>query len=98
MSKYIKIAEEVLVQINSNEGFSDDPINNINLLIKTLRKNLKNTSLKSRCNYIDLNEYFHSSEKNLEFDLDFTMMPKNIRSVEFLIWVANFIEKITYEK
>lgn len=36
--------------------------------------------------------------KKLEFDLDFTMMPKNIRSVEFLIWIANFIEKITYEK
>lgn len=98
MPKYLEIAEEIIFEINSKEGFSNDPLTNINLIIIELRRNLKKTKLILKCNYVDLNEYYQSNEQNLKITLDFTMMPKDIKGVDFLLWVANFIEKITYDK
>ena len=34
MPQYLKIADEIILKIKSSKGFSDDPICNINLIIK----------------------------------------------------------------
>ncbi|WP_327858661.1 hypothetical protein [Acinetobacter guillouiae] len=97
MPQYLKIADEIILKINSSTGFSEDPIFNVNLIIKELRGKVKGTNLSLLCNFIDLNEFYRSNETVLKFSLDFSMIPKDIESTEFLLWVSAFIEKITHD-
>lgn len=98
MPQYLILAEDIIAKINSTQEFTEDPLTNVNLIIRKLRKDIKKTKLILKCNYIDLNDYYQSNEQNLQISLDFTMMPKDYTSIDFLLWVANFIEKITYDK
>lgn len=98
MPQYLKIADEIILKIKSSKGFSEDPICNINLIIKELRGKIKGTNLSLLCNYIDLNEFYMSNETVIKFSLDFSLIPKDIESTEFLLWVSAFIEKITHDK
>ncbi|MFK8986884.1 hypothetical protein [Acinetobacter seifertii] len=95
MIKFIAIAEKVYEELEKKDLFSDNIIEQLNNLVSVIRKELKGTPCKLKNNYIDFEECLTKPPDECLVKLDVSLMPKYKNKLEYIMWLASFIEKIT---
>lgn len=95
MTKFIAIAEKVYEELEKKNLFSENIIEQLNNLVSAIRKALKGSSCKLKNNYIDFEECLNKPPDKCVVQLDISLMPKYKNKLEYIMWLASFIEKIT---
>ncbi|EHU1441327.1 hypothetical protein A1Z85_RS11015 [Acinetobacter baumannii] len=95
MTKFLDIAEEVYAEFEEKNLFSENPIEQLNNLVSVIRTHLKGTSCKLKNNYIDFEECLSKAPDQCLIKLDISLMPKYKNKLEYIMWLASFIERIT---
>lgn len=95
MTKFIAIAEKVYEECEKKNLFSESTIEQLNNLVSAIRKELKGSSCKLKNNYIDFEECLNKPPDKCVVKLDISLMPKYKNKLEYIMWLASFIEKIT---
>lgn len=95
MPKYLALAEKVYKNIKKDNLFGYDLSENLNCLISQIRKAIKGTDFKLKYNYIDFDELLMKPLSECKVRIDLSVMPRFENEGEYLLWMANLIEKIT---
>lgn len=95
MTKFIAIAEKVYEECEKKNLFSESTIEQLNNLVSAIRKELKGSSCKLKNNYIDFEECLNKPPDKCVVKLDISLMPKYKNKLEYIMWLAGFIERIT---
>lgn len=95
MSQYLVIAESVYRKVKENELFSDNSIENLNNLMTFIRKEIADSVLKLKYNFIDFEEAFTKPLSECKVKIDVSLIPHFLQEDEYVLWLAGFIEKIT---
>lgn len=95
MPEFLKLAEKIFNKLKETKGFTNDPIDDLNSLMLVLRSEIKNSNCKLLYNYLDFEALVMCSEESL-IKLDISIIPKSKNKDEYILWLAGFIEKITY--
>ncbi|WP_038344296.1 hypothetical protein [Acinetobacter sp. A47] len=93
MHQYLKIAEKIYDQVQSKNGFSDDPVEDLNNLMIELRGVIKASGFKLLYNYINFEDLLMNS-KDLSINLDVSILPKSKNKGEYILWLSGFVEKL----
>ena len=96
MPDFLKLAEKIFNEVKRNTGFTNDPVEDLNNLMLVLRVEIKKTNRKLLYNYFDFEAMMMCSEESL-IKLDISIIPKSKNEDEYILWLASFIEKITYK-
>ncbi|EEH69609.1 hypothetical protein HMPREF0023_0850 [Acinetobacter sp. ATCC 27244] len=95
MPQYLRIADNIYKRFEEENKF-DTPLQDcLNLIVKQLREDLKDTNLKLIHNYIDFVEGFQDKPVKGQINVDVSLIPNHKNRDEFVLWLASFIEKIT---
>lgn len=95
MTKFIAIAEKIYEEFEKKNLFSESTIEQLNNLVSAIRKELKGSSCKLKNNYIDFEECLNKPPDKCLVKLDISLMPKYKNKLEYIMWLASFIERIT---
>ncbi|WHP06017.1 hypothetical protein QLH32_00610 [Acinetobacter corruptisaponis] len=95
MPQFLKLAEKIYFKVKTSKGFTDEPVEDLNNLMIELRKEIKKTDFKLLYNYINFEELLMNSGR-LSINFDLSILPKSKNSDEYILWLAGFIQKITY--
>ncbi|RLZ10901.1 hypothetical protein EAH57_00540 [Acinetobacter sp. 2JN-4] len=95
MPQFLRIAEKVYRNLQEKKDTNNDPIENLNILIIEIRKEIKGTKLKLLYNFIDFEECLNKPNQECKVQLDISLIPKIKNEDEFILWLAGFIQRIT---
>ncbi len=95
MPQYLRIAENIYRYFEKNKKFNTTLPDCLNMIIKKLQEELKDTDLKLLYNYIDFVERFHKEPPDRQISIDVSVVPSYKNKDEFILWLASFIEKNT---
>lgn len=95
MTKFIAIAEKVYEEFEKKNLFSESTIEQLNNLVSAIRKELKGSSCKLKSNYFDFEACLNKPPDQCVVKLDISLMPKYKNKLEYIMWLASFIERIT---
>lgn len=95
MPQYLSIAEKIYNKLKKSKEFSTDSLENLNILIIEIRKEIKSTKLKLLYNFIDFEECLNKHESECKIKLDISLIPNIKNEGEFILWLAGFIQRIT---
>ncbi|MDF3348489.1 hypothetical protein [Acinetobacter pittii] len=95
MTKFIAIAEKIYEEFEKKNLFSESTIEQLNNLVSAIRKELMGSSCKLKNNYIDFEECLNKPPDQCLVKLDISLMPKYKNKLEYIMWLASFIERIT---
>lgn len=95
MPQYLKLAENIYANVKNSKGFIDEPTEDLNNLMLELRKEIKKTDFKILYNYINFEDLLMNSS-DLPLSLDISILPKSKNKTEYILWLASFIQKITF--
>ncbi|WP_335958014.1 hypothetical protein [Acinetobacter bereziniae] len=95
MPQYLSIAEKIYNKLKESKEFSTDSLENLNILIIEIRKEIKSTKLKLLYNFIDFEECLNKHESECKIKLDISLIPNIKNEGEFILWLAGFIQRIT---
>ncbi|WP_336025668.1 hypothetical protein [Acinetobacter pittii] len=95
MTKFIAIAEKVYEECEKKNLFSESTIEQLNNLVSAIRKELKGSSCKLKSNYFDFEACLNKPPDQCLVKLDISLMPKYKNKLEYIMWLAGFIERIT---
>ena len=95
MPQYLRIAEKVYSYMEEENHFLEPLQYRLNLIVKRLREELKDTDLKLMYNYIDFVEGFIESSHDDRISIDVSLIPSHKNKGEFILWLTGFIENIT---
>lgn len=96
MPDFLKLAEKIFNKVQESKGFTNDTIEDLNSLMLVLRSEIKKSNCKLLYNYFDFEALVMCSEES-SIKLDISIIPKSKNKDEYLLWLAGFIEKITYK-
>jgi len=88
-------AENVYNKIKDEELFSHDCIENMNLLMTCIRREIKGTEFKLKYNFIDFVELFSRPLDECKVKIDVSLIPHHSMEDEYILWLAGIVEKIT---
>lgn len=95
MPKYLLLAEKINKNIknkHSNNYFKD-----LNSLIIEIEKTISGTELKFLYNFVNFNGAVVSVQSELPIKVDVSLIPKHKNEDEFILWLADFIDRITID-
>ncbi|MER8054497.1 hypothetical protein [Acinetobacter pittii] len=95
MPQYLMFAENIYNKIKDEELFSHDCIENMNLLMTCIRREIEGTEFKLKYNFIDFVELFSRPLDECKVKIDVSLIPPHNSEGEYVLWLAGFIEKIT---
>ncbi|OCY20127.1 hypothetical protein [Acinetobacter pittii] len=95
MPQYLVIAESVYRKVKENELFSDDSIENLNILMTFIRKEIAGSVFKLKYNFIDFEEALTTPLNECKVKIDLSLIPPFLQEDEYVLWLASFIERIT---
>ncbi|MFB1278656.1 hypothetical protein ACEW9Z_17985 [Acinetobacter baumannii] len=95
MPQYLMFAENIYNKIKDEELFSHDCIENMNLLMTCIRREIEGTEFKLKYNFIDFNEVLSKSKNDCKVKIDVSLIPSYNLREEYILWLAGFIQKIT---
>lgn len=95
MPQYLMFAENIYNKIKDEELFSHDCIENMNLLMTCIRREIEGTKFKLKYNFIDFMEQFSTPLDECKVKIDVSLIPHYNLKDEYILWLAGFIEKIT---
>lgn len=95
MPQYLMFAENIYNKIKDEELFSHDCIENMNLLMTCIRREIEGTEFKLKFNFIDFMEQFSTPLDECKVKIDVSLIPHYNLKDEYILWLAGFIEKIT---
>ncbi|EYC53154.1 hypothetical protein J982_3958 [Acinetobacter baumannii 44298_6] len=95
MPQYLMFAENIYNKIKDEELFSHDCIENMNLLMTCIRREIEGTEFKLKYNFIDFVELFSKQLDECKVKIDVSLIPPHNSEGEYILWLAGFIEKIT---
>ncbi|EJB8464326.1 hypothetical protein MW336_001829 [Acinetobacter baumannii] len=95
MPQYLMFAENIYNKIKDEELFSHDCIENMNLLMTCIRREIEGTEFKLKYNFIDFMEQFSTPLDECKVKIDVSLIPHYNLKDEYTLWLAGFIEKIT---
>ena len=95
MPNYLLLAEKINKNIknkHSNNYFKD-----LNSLIIEIEKAISGTELKFLYNFVNFNGAVVSVQSELPIKVDVSLIPKHKNEDEFILWLADFIDRITID-
>ncbi len=93
MPQYLMFAENIYNKIKDEELFSHDCIENMNLLMICIRREIEGTEFKLKYNFIDFVELFSRPLDECKVKIDVSLIPPHNSEGEYILWLAGFIEK-----
>ncbi|ENX34631.1 hypothetical protein F889_01919 [Acinetobacter colistiniresistens] len=95
MPQYLRIADNVYKRFEEEDKFNYPLQDCLNLIVKQLCEELKDTDLRLLYNHIDFVEGFQDKPDKRSNYVDVSLVPNYLNKEEFILWLASFIEKIT---
>ncbi|HFF5004970.1 TPA: hypothetical protein ACGDLI_002481 [Acinetobacter baumannii] len=95
MPQYLFLAETIYKKMKNEKLFSKDVLENMYILMKVIRKEIKGTEYKLKYNFIDFVELFSKQLDECKVKIDVSLIPPHNSEGEYILWLAGFIEKIT---
>ncbi len=95
MPQYLFLAETIYKKMKNEKLFSIDVLENMYILMKVIRKEIKGTEYKLKYNFIDFNEVLSKSKNDCKVKIDVSLIPSYNLREEYILWLAGFIQKIT---
>ncbi len=95
MPQYLFLAETIYKKMKNEKLFSKDVLENMYILMKVIRKEIKGTEYKLKYNFIDFNEVLSKSKNDCKVKIDVSLIPSYNLREEYILWLAGFIQKIT---
>ncbi|WEI17863.1 hypothetical protein PY247_16115 [Acinetobacter proteolyticus] len=95
MPQYLRIADNIYKRLEGENKFNTPLQECLNLIVKQLREELKDTDLKVKYQYIGFVDGFQHNPLDDHLNVDVSLVPSHKNKDEFLLWLATFIEKIT---
>ncbi|HGH3306396.1 TPA: hypothetical protein ACJKZZ_003799, partial [Acinetobacter baumannii] len=75
MPQYLMFAENIYNKIKDEELFSHDCIENMNLLMTCIRREIEGTEFKLKYNFIDFVELFSKQLDECKVKIDVSLIP-----------------------
>lgn len=80
MPQYLFLAETIYKKMKNEKLFSKDVLENMYILMKVIRKEIKGTEYKLKYNFIDFNEVLSKSKNDCKVKIDVSLIPSyNLR-------------------
>ncbi|WP_151817235.1 hypothetical protein [Acinetobacter oleivorans] len=95
MPKYLLLAEKL--NKNIKYKYSNNHFNNLNNLIIEIKKAIAGTELKFLYNFVNFDGAVVSFKNELPIRLDMSLIPRHKNEDEFILWLADFIDRITID-
>ncbi|RZG99979.1 hypothetical protein [Acinetobacter pittii] len=95
MPKYLLLAEKINKNIKSN--YSNNHFKNLNNLLIEIKKAIAGTELKFLYNFVNFEGSIVSIKNELPIRLDMSLIPKHKSEDDFILWLADFIDRITID-
>lgn len=95
MPQYLRIADNIYKRFLEEKKFNNSLQDYLNLIVKQLRIDLKDTDLRLKYNFIEFVDGFQANQSHGHLYVDISLVPNYKENDEFLLWLAGFIEKIT---
>ena len=95
MPQYLRIADNIYRRFEAEGKFNSPLQEYLNLIVKQLRKDLRDTNLKVMYHYIDFVDGFQELPTKNHINIDVSLIPSYKNKEEFILWLAGFIEKNT---
>ncbi len=75
MPQYLFLAETIYKKMKNEKLFSKDVLENMYILMKVIRKEIKGTEYKLKYNFIDFNEVLSKSKNDCKVKIDVSLIP-----------------------
>ncbi|MBJ8437780.1 hypothetical protein I6M64_10650 [Acinetobacter lactucae] len=95
MPKYLLLAEKINKNIRNKN--SNNQFKNLNNLILEIKKAIAGTELKFLYNFVNFEGTVISVKNELPVRLDMSLIPRHKNEDEFILWLADFIDRITID-
>ncbi len=95
MPKYLLLAEKINKNIKIN--YSNNHFKNLNNLLMEIKKAIAGTELKFLYNFVNFEGTVISLKNELPIRLDVSLIPRHKSEDEFILWLADFIDRITID-
>ncbi|WP_224991889.1 hypothetical protein [Acinetobacter pittii] len=95
MPKYLLLAEKINKNIKNK--YSNNHLKNLNNLIVEIKKAIAGTELKFLYNFVNFEGTVISVKNELPIRLDMSLIPRHKSEDEFILWLADFIDRITID-
>ncbi|MBE2173646.1 hypothetical protein IIQ44_17270 [Acinetobacter oleivorans] len=95
MPKYLLLAEKI--NKNIKYKYSNNHFKNLNNLIIEIKKAIAGTELKFLYNFVNFEGAVVSFKNELPITLDKSLIPKHKSEDDFVLWLADFIDRITID-
>ncbi|MFV7499850.1 hypothetical protein [Acinetobacter pittii] len=95
MPKYLLLAEKINKNIKSS--YSNNHFRNLNNLIIEIKKAIAGTELKFLYNFVNFEGVVISVKNEIPIKLDMSLIPKHKSEDDFILWLADFIDRITID-
>ncbi|ENV02745.1 MULTISPECIES: hypothetical protein [Acinetobacter] len=95
MPKYLLLAEKI--NKNIKYKYSNNHFKNLNNLIIEIKKAIAGTELKFLYNFVNFDGAVVSFKNELPIRLDMSLIPRHKNEDEFILWLADFIDRITID-
>ena len=95
MPKYLLLAEKI--NKNIKYKYSSNHFKNLNNLIIEIKKAIAGTELKFLYNFVNFEGTVVSFKNELPITLDMSLIPKHKSEDDFVLWLADFIDRITID-
>lgn len=95
MPKYLLLAEKINKNIKNK--YSNNHLKNLNNLILEIKKAIAGTELKFLYNFVNFEGTVISVKNELPIRLDMSLIPRHKNEDEFILWLADFIDRITID-
>ncbi|WP_373359065.1 hypothetical protein ACEN3H_08760 [Acinetobacter lactucae] len=95
MPKYLLLAEKINKNIRNKN--SNNQFKNLNNLIVEIKKAIAGTELKFLYNFVNFEGTVISVKNELPVRLDMSLIPRHKSEDDFILWLADFIDRITID-
>ncbi|WP_163120281.1 hypothetical protein [Acinetobacter pittii] len=95
MPKYFLLAEKINKNIRNKN--SNNQFKNLNNLIVEIKKAIVGTELKFLYNFVNFEGTVISVKNELPIRLDMSLTPRHKSEDDFILWLADFIDRITID-
>ncbi|EOQ72667.1 MULTISPECIES: hypothetical protein [Acinetobacter calcoaceticus/baumannii complex] len=95
MPKYLLLAEKINKNIRNKN--SNNQFKNLNNLIVEIKKAIAGTELKFLYNFVNFEGTVISVKNELPLRLDMSLIPRHKSEDDFILWLADFIDRITID-
>ncbi|MBP2603283.1 hypothetical protein [Acinetobacter calcoaceticus] len=95
MPKYLLLAEKINKNIKNKH--SSNYFKDLNNLIIEIEKAIAGTELKFLYNFVNFEGAIVSVQIELLIRVDMSLIPKHKNEDDFILWLADFIDRITID-